>query len=94
MQADQNPAPIPIPDGDKTPTNEPTAPAPKPPGRGRPRALDDAKRREISHLVAGGCGLREAARYVHCDITTIRREAKRRTPSSANSFATPKLTPS
>ena len=28
-------------------------------------------------LVAGGCGLREAARYVRCNINTIRREAER-----------------
>jgi hypothetical protein len=50
---------------------------PTPPGRGRPRALDDAKRREICALVAGGCGIREAARYVRCGINTIRREAER-----------------
>ncbi len=47
------------------------------PGRGRPRALDDAKRREICALLAGGCGLREAARYVRCSTITIRREAER-----------------
>src|ERR1700759_4664763 len=49
----------------------------KPTGRGRPRVLDDVKRREICALVAGGCGLREAARYVRCGINTIRREAER-----------------
>jgi hypothetical protein len=49
----------------------------KPTGPGRPRALDDVKRREICALVAGGCGLREAARYVRCNIYTIRREAER-----------------
>jgi len=47
------------------------------PGAGRPRALDDAKRREICALIAGGCGLREAARYVRCAVKTIRREAER-----------------
>lgn len=52
-------------------------PRSKTPGRGRPRALDDAKRREICALVAGGCGLREAAKYVGCAINTIRREADR-----------------
>jgi hypothetical protein len=46
-------------------------------GPGRPRVLDDAKRREICALIAGGCGLREAASYVDCSITTIRREAER-----------------
>ena len=50
---------------------------PKPQSAGRPRALDDAKRREICALVAGGCGLREAARYVCCAVKTIRREAER-----------------
>jgi hypothetical protein len=56
----------------------PTAvPPEKPTGPGRPRALDDAKRREICALVAGGCGLREAARYVRCNVNTIRREAER-----------------
>jgi hypothetical protein len=54
-----------------------SAPPEKTPGPGRPRALDDAKRREICALVAGGCGLREAARYVRCGINTIRREAER-----------------
>src|SRR6478609_8737298 len=54
-----------------------TAPPEKLSSRGRPRALDDAKRREICALIAGGCGLREAARYVRCNINTIRREAER-----------------
>jgi len=45
--------------------------------RGRPRKLDDVKRGEICALIAGGCGLRDAARYVRCDLATIRREAKR-----------------
>ncbi len=46
-------------------------------GPGRPRVLDDGKRREICALIAGGCGLREAAKYVHCSVNTIRREAER-----------------
>src|SRR4051812_1397762 len=50
---------------------------PKLHGPGRPRVLDDGKRREICALIAGGCGLREAAQYVDCSITTIRREAER-----------------
>jgi hypothetical protein len=45
--------------------------------RGRPFALDDAKRREICALVAGGCSLNEAARYVRCSLKTIRREMRR-----------------
>jgi hypothetical protein len=58
----------------------PETPRPKRPklyGPGRPRILDDGKRREICALIAGGCGLREAAQYVDCSITTIRREAER-----------------
>jgi hypothetical protein len=47
------------------------------PGPGRPRTLNDAKRREICALIAGGCGLQEAAKYVRCGINTIRREADR-----------------
>jgi hypothetical protein len=50
---------------------------PNAPPMGRPRALDDAKRREVCALVAGGCGLRDAARYVRCSLATIRREARR-----------------
>src|SRR3954451_6770488 len=44
---------------------------------GRPRALDDVKQREACALIAGGCGFREAARYVNCNVGTIRREADR-----------------
>jgi helix-turn-helix protein len=58
-----------------------TSPAPSPeslaPKRGRPRVLDDAKRHEISALVAGGCSLREAAKLVGCGINTINRELER-----------------
>jgi tRNA-dihydrouridine synthase len=44
---------------------------------GRPRALDEFKRREIFALVAVGCGIEAAARYVGCNAITIRREALR-----------------
>jgi Helix-turn-helix domain len=50
---------------------------PKRYGPGRPRTLDDGKRREICALIAGGCGLNDAARYVNCSVSTIRREAER-----------------
>jgi hypothetical protein len=46
-----------------------------PPRRGRPRVLDEFKRREICALLAAGCSAREAARYVGCAHSTIRREA-------------------
>ena len=51
--------------------------------RGRPRVLDEVKRREICALVAGGCSLREAAKYVGCGINTIRRELERNAEFSA-----------
>ncbi len=73
MQPESSTAPVSAADD---PAPNPASPE-KPIGRGRPRALDDAKRREICALVAGGCGLREAARYVRCNIYTIRREAER-----------------
>lgn len=44
---------------------------------GRPRALDEFKRREVCALVAVGCGIQTAARYVGCNPVTIRREALR-----------------
>jgi hypothetical protein len=44
---------------------------------GRPRALDDAKRREVCALISTGCGIDGAARYVGCSPITIRREALR-----------------
>jgi hypothetical protein len=47
------------------------------PARGRPRVLTEIKRSEICGLVAGGCSLPEAARYVRCSLNTIRRELKR-----------------
>src|SRR4051812_42563802 len=46
-------------------------------GPGRPRVLDEGKLREVCALIAGGCGFREAARYVHCSVATIKREADR-----------------
>ena len=64
--------------------NENPQPSPRKPGRGRPRALDNAKRREICALVAGGCTTKEAARYVHCSPRTIRREAARDPEFDAN----------
>jgi hypothetical protein len=65
-----------------SPSNATPETASRPPkqkfhGPGRPRTLDDGKRREICALIAGGCGLREAAKYVHCSVNTIRREAER-----------------
>jgi hypothetical protein len=44
---------------------------------GRPRALDEVKRREVCALVAAGCGLEWASRYVGCSARTVRREALR-----------------
>jgi len=44
---------------------------------GRPRAIDDIKRREICAVVATGCSIADAARYIGCAPTTIRREALR-----------------
>jgi IS30 family transposase len=44
---------------------------------GRPRALNEVKRREICALVSVGCSLENAARYVGCVPSTIRREARR-----------------
>jgi hypothetical protein len=43
----------------------------------RPRALDDAKRREVCALVSAGCGIAHAARYVGTSAITVRREALR-----------------
>lgn len=44
---------------------------------GRPRALDDSKCREICAIVSAGGDLCAAARYVGCDVVTIRRETMR-----------------
>src|SRR3954453_13306013 len=63
---------------EKTPNSTSPSPAsPKHDRRGRPAVLDDGKRREICALVAGGCGLREAAKYVRCSVATIKRECSR-----------------
>lgn len=43
----------------------------------RPRLLDDGKQREVCALVAAGCGIEAAARYVGCNPRTIRRAAMR-----------------
>src|SRR5437879_4909219 len=70
MQPESTPNPAPA-------SDNPRQPRPKLDGPGRPRVLDETKRREICALVAGGCGLREAAKYVRCSTNTIRREAER-----------------
>jgi hypothetical protein len=44
---------------------------------GRPRKIDEAKRREICALIAVGCGIEAAARYVGCSAATVRRELDR-----------------
>src|SRR3972149_5234957 len=43
----------------------------------RPCVLDDGKQREVCALVAAGCGIEVAARYVGCNPRTIRRAAMR-----------------
>jgi hypothetical protein len=62
--------------------NPQSAPPPNPqsqaPARpGRPRALDRDKQATICNLVAAGVSLRQAAQFVDCDRSSIRREAKR-----------------
>jgi IS30 family transposase len=52
-------------------------PAPPNPGPGRPRVLNESKVRHILSVVARGCSLEQAARYVGCAASTIRREARR-----------------
>jgi len=44
---------------------------------GRPRLLDETKKREVCALVAAGCSLDFAGRYVGCSAKTIRREGER-----------------
>jgi hypothetical protein len=61
------------------PTRNPQAEIRNPKSDGRPRSLNEIKRREVAALVAGGCGLKEAARYVGCSVRTIRREMQRNT---------------
>ena len=51
--------------------------APSPPSHGRPRSLDETKRAEICTLVKNGSDLAAAARYVGCNVSTVRREARR-----------------
>jgi hypothetical protein len=59
-------------------TPNPPLPAPSsPPPSGRPRRLNANKVNEICALITNGCGLKAAARYVGCSISTIHREARR-----------------
>ncbi|WP_428305222.1 helix-turn-helix domain-containing protein [Lacipirellula sp.] len=44
---------------------------------GRPRSLDETKRREVVALISVGLGLQDAARYVGCSVSTLRREMQR-----------------
>ena len=44
---------------------------------GRPRALDEAKKREVCALLSAGASMRYAGRYVGCSAKTIRNEARR-----------------
>ena len=44
---------------------------------GRPRALDEAKKREVCALLSAGGSMRFAGRYVGCSAKTIRNEAQR-----------------
>src|SRR6476620_1138690 len=41
---------------------------------GRPRFLDDTKRGQLIAIVANGCGVTAAARYLGCHPRTVRRE--------------------
>jgi hypothetical protein len=38
---------------------------------GRPKILNETKRAEVCALLATGCSLRAAARYVGCDVSTL-----------------------
>ena len=44
---------------------------------GRPRALDEAKKREVCALLSAGGSMRFAGRYVGCSAKTIHNEAQR-----------------
>ena len=44
---------------------------------GRKPTLDDAKKREIIAILSVGCSRRTAARYVNCDVKTIKNTADR-----------------
>lgn len=61
---------LPVEDSRQTPSLQRRKP-------GRPRALDETKRREVCALISAGCGIDDAARYVGCAASTIRREADR-----------------
>ena len=45
--------------------------------RGRPRALDEAKQRELCALVSAGASPQQAAKYVGCSVATLKRESSR-----------------
>jgi hypothetical protein len=47
------------------------------PTPGRPKALAEKQRATVCSLVAGGVSIRQAARYVGCAPSSIRREAER-----------------
>lgn len=44
---------------------------------GRPRALDEGKRREVCAFLAAGASLKQAAEYVGCSLSTLKRENQR-----------------
>lgn len=62
---------------DAPPAVDPTLSTATPKKRGRPRALDEAKKREICALVAAGASISRASRYVGCTDTTVLNEARR-----------------
>ena len=47
------------------------------PTPGRPKALDETQHGNVCELVAGGSSIRQAARYMGCAPSSIRREAAR-----------------
>lgn len=55
----------------------PPAPSLTPSATGRPRALTETKLSEICALISAGCCITDAARYVGCAASTIRRESRR-----------------
>jgi hypothetical protein len=54
-----------------SPAPRPSSPDSRP---GRPRFLDDTKRGQLIAIVANGCGVTAAARYLGCHPRTVRRE--------------------
>jgi hypothetical protein len=59
------------------PPGDPASAIPGGKARGRPRALDEAKKREICALVAAGSTVSRASRYVGCVHKTVVNEARR-----------------